>query len=339
MAILTVGAPRIQLFVPGTVTYASGYLLYTLAAGTTTPVATYTNTVDASNRTNPNTNPIVLDGNGMADLVINAATKIVFTTPTGNISSPIWTVDNLGTSSNDVVDGNGNFLETFTQATGAVNYINLANAATGNSPIVTGTGGDTNVGLNFNVKGSGAINLNANTNISGNLAVTGTSSFTGAASFTVPPSGALPSGFGMDYYGTSVPSGWLECNGQVISRSVYSGIFTAIGTTFGAGDGSTTFALPDFSRRVAVGRGGSGTATLANTVGATGGEETHVLTTPEIPAHTHTYTSATFASQYGTGAVSAANSTSAGTVGGSTGGGGAHNNIQPSVVVMKLIKI
>ena len=57
---------------------------------------------------------------------------------------------------------------------------------------------------------------------------------------------AAPAGTVMAYAGSSVPSGWLECNGQAVSRSTYSALYSAIGTRYGAGNGSTTFNVPDY---------------------------------------------------------------------------------------------
>ncbi len=74
--------------------------------------------------------------------------------------------------------------------------------------------------------------------------------------------GNLPAGVIMDYAGSSVPTGWLECDGSAVSRTTYAALFTAISTTWGAGDGSTTFNLPDFRGRARIGRG-TGTATAA----------------------------------------------------------------------------
>ena len=64
----------------------------------------------------------------------------------------------------------------------------------------------------------------------------------------------------------SVPSGFLECNGAAVSRSTYSALFAIVGTTYGAGDGATTFNVPDLQDNVAVGK--SGTKALASTGGA-----------------------------------------------------------------------
>jgi microcystin-dependent protein len=93
---------------------------------------------------------------------------------------------------------------------------------------------------------------------------------------------------------TSVPSGFLECDGSAVSRSTYSGLFAVIGTTYGAGNGSTTFDLPDLQDNVPVGK--SGTKSLAsvggaNTVAATGnvGGSTAnaTLSTAQLASHSH----------------------------------------------------
>jgi microcystin-dependent protein len=100
----------------------------------------------------------------------------------------------------------------------------------------------------------------------------------------------IPAGAMLDFGGTVAPIGFLLCDGSNVSRATYAALFAAIGTTWGAGNGTTTFGVPDFRRRVAVGSGGSGTGTLGNAVGNTGGAETHTLTTAELAAHAHTGT-------------------------------------------------
>lgn len=57
----------------------------------------------------------------------------------------------------------------------------------------------------------------------------------------------LPAGMVMPYMGNTIPSGWLDCNGQSVSRTTYAKLFAAIGTKYGTGDGSTTFGLPDIT--------------------------------------------------------------------------------------------
>lgn len=97
--------------------------------------------------------------------------------------------------------------------------------------------------------------------------------------------GFLPTGAMIDYAGNSEPDGWVFCNGQALNRTTYAALFAAIGTTFGVGDGSTTFNVPDLSGRVSVGYNGSDSDFSA--VGNNGGEKNHTLTTSEMPVHAH----------------------------------------------------
>jgi microcystin-dependent protein len=165
-----------------------------------------------------------------------------------------------------------------------------------------------------------------------------------ALAATVAALAGTPTGAMMTYMGSSVPTAWLECNGALVSRATYAALFAAIGTTYGAGDGSTTFQLPSMARRTAVGRGGVGTATLANTLGSVGGEETHTLTTAELAAHSHSPLNipiGTTASPSGTTLVYSNYSGPTNPYAGSTGSAGgdtAHNNMQPSIVTMFIIK-
>lgn len=78
---------------------------------------------------------------------------------------------------------------------------------------------------------------------------------------------AIPAGMVVDFAGGTAPSGWLLCYGQAVSRTTYSALFGAIGTTWGTGDGSTTFNLPDLRGRVRAGRddmGGTAAGRLTN---------------------------------------------------------------------------
>ena len=83
------------------------------------------------------------------------------------------------------------------------------------------------------------------------------------------------------YAGSSEPTGWLMCDGRAVSRTKYSKLFEVIGTTYGSGDGSTTFNLPDMRNLFVVGAGSS------YSINSKGGSDTVTLTTSQIPAHTH----------------------------------------------------
>lgn len=97
-----------------------------------------------------------------------------------------------------------------------------------------------------------------------------------------PGDNSIPAGSVMQFAGTSVPSGWLRCDGSTVSRSGYSTLFSAIGVTWGSGDGSTTFTLPDLRDRFTIGAG-----TTYN-LASTGGQVAVALTIPNLASHTHT---------------------------------------------------
>ena len=80
----------------------------------------------------------------------------------------------------------------------------------------------------------------------------------GKVPLTQIPSGVVPPGVGLDFFGSSLPAGWLWADGSAVSRTTYADLFAAIGTAFGAGDGSTTFNLPDKRDRTSVGKGNMG---------------------------------------------------------------------------------
>jgi len=101
------------------------------------------------------------------------------------------------------------------------------------------------------------------------------------------PTGALTA-----FAGSSAPTGWLLCYGQAVSRATYAALFSVVGTTYGSGDGSTTFNIPDMRGRVPVALDNMGGTdadrlTVANTLGDTGGKEKHLLLVAEMPSHSH----------------------------------------------------
>lgn len=130
------------------------------------------------------------------------------------------------------------------------------------------------------------------------------------------------------------PSGWLLCNGSAVSRTQYAELFQAIGTAYGAGDG-TTFNLPNLNGRVPVGLDAS--QTEFNAIGKIGGSKTHTLTTAEMPNHTHGYLHRSNFGSSGSGSndswfgLSTKQSDSA-------GNGNAHNNLSPYLTVLYVIK-
>lgn len=105
----------------------------------------------------------------------------------------------------------------------------------------------------------------------------------------------VPPGIAAPFAGTTAPSGWLKCNGAAISRATYAGLFAAIGTTWGAGDGSTTFNLPDwrgeFVRGWDDGRGLDAGRAFASVQGQTIQLHDHPASSGFAGAHGHSATS------------------------------------------------
>jgi len=123
---------------------------------------------------------------------------------------------------------------------------------------------------------------------------------------------------------TSPDTRWLLCDGASVLRADYPDLFTVIGTTYGAVDG-THFNLPDLRDRVPMGVGG-------NALGVQLGSATHTLTSGEMPTHTHTEITAVAAVAQLV-AVPQPSAIPGVGITGAAGGGGAHNNIQPSLVM------
>ncbi len=169
-------------------------------------------------------------------------------------------------------------------------------------------------------------------------------------------SAIMPSGSLMPYAGASAPNGYLLCDGAAISRSTYSALFALVGTTYGAGDGSSTFNIPDLRGRVIAGQDDMGGASAnrltglsggvdGDILGGTGGDQKHDLTHLEsgLPAHAHTtqlrdtgpagggqlsgyQASAGSGAFFNTDSVAGANAASS------------HNNVQPTIILNYIIK-
>jgi microcystin-dependent protein len=189
----------------------------------------------------------------------------------------------------------------------------------------------------------------------------------------IPPGTIAPFG------GGTVPAGWLLCDGTAISRTTYSALFSAISTTYGVGDNSTTFGLPDYRGRVPAGKddmGGSaanrltaaGAGITGTTLGASGGAQTHTLSETQLASHTHIQNShihnesialsiaAVDLDLYKSGYINS--STRASTIPGisssnqrrgtveattptnqTTGSGSSHQNTQPTIIANYIIKV
>jgi hypothetical protein len=144
--------------------FLSGGSLYTYAAGTTTPKNTYSTFADAGAGTNPNPNPITLNDRGEAVssggatimVILSGSYKLVLKDSSGNT---IWTADNITDGTNQLLDTNGAVALGTTAVSNAVNYVNVTDASTGNSPQINGAGTDTNVGLIVAGQGTGNLTL------------------------------------------------------------------------------------------------------------------------------------------------------------------------------------
>lgn len=138
----------------------------------------------------------------------------------------------------------------------------------------------------------------------------------------------------------NIPSNWKICDGSAISRETYAELFNIIGTSYGAGDGSTTFNLPNKRGRVSVGLDSN--QTEFNTIGKKGGEKTHQLKVEELPSHAHTVKGTVGSGGYAEG-VSFGNSANPGYTSwvgmSAVGGNQPHNNLQPYEVDVWIIKV
>lgn len=270
-------------------------------------------------------------------------------------------------------------------------------AAGSTSSVAYAQANDPNTGLYFpatdqwGLVAGGAATLagtSSGVSVSGTLSASGSLSVTGAAtlSSTLAVSGDItqhgqlivPIGTVLDYAGGAAPNGWLLCFGQAVSRTTYASLFALLSTNFGAGDGSTTFNLPDLRGRVVAGKddmGGTSANRLTNQsgglngdlLGATGGAETHTLTTGESgqkaisaapvsitdPGHVHAEGDANEQSRtpvttdgvpqtgYWGGSPTNTGSATTGITAALTLAGSsavsAHNNVQPTIILNKII--
>ena len=158
----------------------------------------------------------------------------------------------------------------------------------------------------------------------------------------------------------SIPSGFLECNGSNVSRTTYADLFAVVGTTYGSGDGSTTFGLPNLQDNVVVGKSPSkavgstgGANTVANVGNIAGSAGNTTISSPLLPSHAHPGSGQkSNYSQYGpSGGLSQPAYPMGNSSTNSAGGGGAHSHglsanftgssssvLQPYLTVIYIIK-
>ena len=141
------------------------------------------------------------------------------------------------------------------------------------------------------------------------------------------------------------PRGWSQCDGQLLPIAQYTALFSLFGTIYG-GDGRTTFGLPDLRGRVAL-HAGSGPGLTPRSIGQKGGAERVTLTAPQIPQHTHhsrvnnaagnssdpTGRGATNTTALGVQIYNATVNQNGAVTDGGTGGGQAHENMEPFLVI------
>ena len=188
---------------------------------------------------------------------------------------------------------------------------------------------DGNVGIGTTTPAH-TLDVTGDLNITGNYKVNGTNLHT------------VPTGTVSAFAGSAAPTGYLKCDGDPYNRTTYAALFDVIGTTYGAGNGSTTFNIPNLQGRVVAGIGESLLGTTADVLGEHNGliadTKTHTLTEAEMPSHTRTsgYSVHTGTIQF-PGVIGSGNKlVSSATT--STGGGQAHNNVQPTIILNYIIK-
>jgi microcystin-dependent protein len=214
-----------------------------------------------------------------------------------------------------------------------------ANASNDVSGLVLGV----NTTNALTVKDDGKVGIGTTTpahalDVTGDLNITGDYKVNGTNLQTVP------TGTVSAFAGSAAPTGYALCDGSEVNRTTQAALFAVIGTTYGVGDGSTTFNLPDLRGRVVAGLDSADnvlndtTSIDGTALGEVGGDDVHTLTEAQMPSHSHTanYQTGTGGSAYpgfdGSGDQVTSGQTS------STGGGQAHNNVQPTIILNYIIK-
>lgn len=230
------------------------------------------------------------------DLNIGGTVSIAVSGASASVSGT--TVQNSGFKFTGSLSGTNTV--TFTSYAG---FAFIQNGTSGGQNISCGISGGLAVtvpnGISMPIWSDG-LNFYSLTIAGGGTTTTGSGAFVLASGATVTNlNGVLPTGMMVPYAGTAAPSGggWLFCDGSAVSRTTYAALFAVCSTNFGAGDGSTTFNLPDMRGRTPVGYDASnatgrmtnsaGNGISASTVGNSGGEQAHILSGAELAIHNH----------------------------------------------------
>lgn len=295
----------------GSDTPLAGGQVFTYEAGTTSPKSTWTD----ANKGALHTNPIILDNQGTAAVYADGNYKFVIKRATGET---VYTRDNLNyiisTTTNVTTISSSNYTalesDDLILCNCNLNNINIALPAASSLQ-----------GHEYTIK---KIDSTANTvtiNPNGAETIDGESSYTLSSQYQViqirsdgtnwylMATDETPIGTVKVWSGSvdSPPSRWFVCNGNAISRTTYAQLFTIVGTTYGVGDTSTTFNIPNCTDRFVAHADADTSGTIDR--GDTGGTNSVTLDTSTLPSHSH---------------GSSSLSISGGTVAGTTGSDGSH---------------
>jgi microcystin-dependent protein len=271
----------------GTVTSVSGTAPISVATGTTTPAISISAATTSAAGSMSATDKTKLDG------IATGANN--YTHPTGDGNLHVLATSTTNSGKVLTAGATAGSLSWTSPTTGTVTSV------TGTSPISVATGTSTPViSLNTVPVSNGGTGTTTSPTQGGVIYAASTSAYASTAAGTsgqvltsngtsAPTwtSVATPAGVIQQYAGTAAPTGYLICQGQAVSRTTYATLYAVIGTTYGVGDGSTTFNVPNLQGKIPVGKS---TETEFDALGETGGAKTHAITTAEMPSHNHTFT-------------------------------------------------
>ena len=285
----------------------------------------------------------------------------IFIEQNTTIEGPITGISTLNISGNTTLQGpitglSSLYISGTTNLQGAVTCSSTFNVS-GNTLLQGPLTCSSSINVSGNTSLQGALTCSSSINVSGNTTLQGQTSLlsslnvSGVTTITntlnayeikqITQDGTyyplIAPGSVMSFAGTSAPYGWFICDGSAVSRTDYASLFNVISTTYGSGNGSTTFNLPDIKGKVVVGYNSS--ETEFNNLGKVGGAKTHTLSISEMPSHNHSYTKTNNGSNGYYDVSGATNDIEFGSSNtGLTGGDQPHNNLQPYITLNYIIK-